>query len=47
MLGISCVTNAAAGVLDQKLNHTEVLEVGERMKGTLIELLRRIICRIH
>jgi len=43
VLGISCVTNAAAGVLDQKLNHTEVLEVGERMKGTLIELLKRII----
>lgn len=47
VLGISCVTNAAAGVLDQKLNHAEVLEVGERMKGTLIELLRRIICRMH
>ena len=43
VLGISCVTNAAAGVLNQKLNHTEVLEVGERMKGTLIELLRRIV----
>jgi purine-nucleoside phosphorylase len=43
VLGISCVTNAAAGVLDQRLNHTEVLEVGERMKGTLIELLRRVI----
>ncbi len=46
ILGISCVTNAAAGVLDQKLNHAEVLEVGERMKGTLIELLRRIVCQI-
>jgi purine-nucleoside phosphorylase len=43
VLGISCVTNAAAGVLDQKLNHAEVLEVGERMKGTLIELLQRVI----
>jgi purine-nucleoside phosphorylase len=47
VLGISCVTNAAAGVLDQKLNHAEVLEVGERMKGTLIELLRRIIPRLR
>ena len=47
VLGISCVTNAAAGVIDQKLNHTEVLEVGERMKDTLIELLRRIVCQIH
>ncbi len=46
VLGLSCVTNAAAGVLDRKLNHTEVLEVGERMKGTLIELLRRIVPRL-
>lgn len=46
VLGISCVTNAAAGVLNQKLNHSEVLEVGERMKGTLIELLQRIVPRL-
>lgn len=43
VLGISCVTNHAAGVTDRKLDHKEVLEVGERMKGTLIDLLRRII----
>lgn len=43
VLGISCVTNHAAGVIDQKLDHKEVLEVGERMKGTLIQLLRGII----
>ncbi len=43
VLGISCVTNHAAGVMDQKLDHKEVLEVGERMKGTLIELLRGVI----
>jgi purine-nucleoside phosphorylase len=43
VLGISCVTNHAAGVIDRKLDHKEVLEVGERMKGTLIELLRRVI----
>ncbi|MDQ1474751.1 MAG: purine-nucleoside phosphorylase [Bryobacterales bacterium] len=46
VLGISCVTNHAAGVIDQKLDHKEVLEVGERMKGTLIELLRRTIPRL-
>ena len=44
VLGISCVTNHAAGVIDRKLNHTEVLEVGERMKNTLIDLLRSL-CR--
>ncbi len=46
VLGISCVTNHAAGVVDQKLDHKEVLEVGERMKGTLIELLRRIVPKL-
>jgi purine-nucleoside phosphorylase len=43
VLGISCVTNHAAGVVEQKLVHSEVLEVGARMKDTLIELLRRIV----
>ncbi len=43
VLGISCVTNHAAGVIEGKLDHREVLEVGERMKGTLIELLARVI----
>jgi purine-nucleoside phosphorylase len=43
VLGVSCVTNRAAGVTEQKLDHREVLEVGERMKGTLSELLQRLI----
>jgi purine-nucleoside phosphorylase len=43
VLGISCVTNHAAGVVEGKLDHKEVLEVGERMKDTLIDLLCRII----
>ena len=46
VLGISCVTNHAAGVVDQKLDHKEVLQVGERMKDTLIELLRRVVPRL-
>jgi purine-nucleoside phosphorylase len=46
VLGISCVTNAAAGVLDQKLDHAEVLATGEKMKGTLTELLRRIVPKL-
>ena len=33
VLGISCVTNLAAGVTDRKLDHKEVLEVGERVEG--------------
>jgi purine-nucleoside phosphorylase len=46
VLGISCVTNAAAGVIDQPLIHTEVLEVAERVKGQFIALLRAIIPKI-
>jgi purine-nucleoside phosphorylase len=47
VLGISCVTNYAAGVTDRKLDHREVLEVGERVKGTMVELLRRVLPRLH
>ncbi len=46
VLGISCVTNHAAGITDQKLDHEEVLEVGERMQGTMTELLRRVLPRL-
>jgi len=46
VLGISCVTNAAAGILDQPLNHHEVLETAERAKGQFISLLRSVIPRI-
>jgi len=43
ILGISCVTNAAAGILDQPLDHKEVLETAERIKGQFIGLLRAVI----
>lgn len=43
VLGISCVTNAAAGVLDQPLDHQEVLETAERVKGQFVGLLRAVI----
>lgn len=46
VLGISCVTNLAAGVTDKKLDHKEVLEVGARANDTLIELLRRTLPRL-
>jgi purine-nucleoside phosphorylase len=39
VLAISCVTNMAAGILDQPINHEEVLETGERVKGDFIALL--------
>jgi purine-nucleoside phosphorylase len=46
VLGISCVTNAAAGILDKPLDHKEVLETGERVRGQFIALLKAIIPRI-
>jgi purine-nucleoside phosphorylase len=46
VLGISCVTNAAAGILDQPLNHIEVLDTAERVKGQFIALLRAVIPKI-
>ncbi len=47
VLGISCVTNPAAGVTDKKLDHKEVLETGERVKDSMIELLRRVLPRLQ
>jgi purine-nucleoside phosphorylase len=46
VLGISCVTNAAAGILDQPLDHKEVLETAERVKGQFIGLLKALVPRI-
>ncbi len=46
VLGISCVTNMAAGILDRPLDHTEVLATTERVKTQFIALLRAVIPRI-
>ena len=46
VLAISCVTNMAAGILDKPINHEEVLETGERVKGQFIALLRAVIPRM-
>jgi len=43
VLGISCITNMAAGVLKQKLDHREVLDVGQKIKSSLLDVLGRII----
>ncbi|MBV9437836.1 MAG: purine-nucleoside phosphorylase, partial [Acidobacteria bacterium] len=43
VLAISVVTNAAAGILDQPINHEEVLETGRRVRGQFSELLKRLI----
>lgn len=46
VLGISCITNCAAGVLPQPLNHDEVLETAQRVRETFIGLLKGVIAGI-
>jgi purine-nucleoside phosphorylase len=46
VLAISCVTNMAAGILDQPLAHEEVLETGRRVMGQFVALLRAMLPRI-
>jgi purine-nucleoside phosphorylase len=46
VLGISCITNMAAGVLPQPLNHKEVMETARRVRGQFIALLEGIIVRL-
>lgn len=43
VLGISCITNMAAGVLDQPLTEAEVLETGEKSGAAFQALMTRII----
>jgi purine-nucleoside phosphorylase len=43
VLAISCVTNMAAGILDQPLSHKEVMETGERVKSTFAALLSAVL----
>jgi purine-nucleoside phosphorylase len=45
VLGISCITNMAAGVLPQPLDHNEVMDTARRVKGQFIGLLKEVIAR--
>ena len=46
VLGISCITNPAAGVLPEPLHHDEVMEVARRVRGEFSKLLEGIIERL-
>lgn len=46
VLAISCVTNMAAGILPQKINHEEVLETGRLVRETLVRLLKALLPRL-
>jgi len=43
VLGISCITNMAAGLLPQKLSHTEVLETTERVEKQFVRLVQALV----
>ena len=46
VLGISCITNLATGISEEKLNHEEVQETANRIKDTFIRLVKEVIVRI-
>jgi len=46
VLGISCITNMAAGILDQPLNHEEVIETANKVKNDFKNLVKAIIKKI-
>jgi purine-nucleoside phosphorylase len=43
VLGVSCITNMASGILDQPLNHEEVIEVSARVRDSFTTLISRVI----
>jgi len=46
VLGISCITNMAAGLSDAPINHEEVMATGDRVRGTFTALLRKVVSAI-
>ena len=47
IIGISCVTNLAAGISDKHLNHSEVVEAGKKAEKELTELILKLIAEIN
>jgi purine-nucleoside phosphorylase len=46
VLGVSCITNMAAGILPQRLSHTEVIETTERVRSQFAALLGAVADRL-
>ena len=46
VLGISCITNMAAGITDEPINHEEVMETGAKVAEIFKQLLRRVIPKL-
>ena len=43
VLGISCITNMASGILSGKLDHQEVIDTADRIKDNFLGLIREVI----
>ena len=46
VVGISCITNMAAGISEETINHEEVMETGQKVRATFTQLLRGIISKL-
>jgi purine-nucleoside phosphorylase len=46
VIGISCITNMAAGISDEPINHEEVMETGAKVSAIFKELLRRVVLKL-
>ncbi len=46
IIGVSCLTNYAAGILDQPLNHQEVIETGQRVRKRFAALLESLVRKL-
>ena len=46
VIGISCITNLAAGVSNRPIDHSQVMAIGHRVRGQFTELLRRVVKRL-
>lgn len=46
VVGISCISNMASGILDQPLSHSEVMETTDRVKSQFLELVTSLIAKI-
>ena len=46
VIGISCITNMAAGILDQPLDHEEVIETTTKVKAEFLSLVKSVVKHI-
>ncbi|WP_425335368.1 purine-nucleoside phosphorylase [Salipaludibacillus daqingensis] len=47
VLGISCISNMAAGILDQPLTHDEVMETTEQVRADFLQFVKQIVGKLN